>query len=68
MTPKTYNPTLLDEIAKRIYVKAIEKAEAIIDGNEPVNSDKLTALAAVADACACGFKQEEKAVADEWQE
>jgi hypothetical protein len=59
--PRTYNDDLLNERSRRVFMKALTAAEELLDGEkQPFNPERVHALAALADAAACGFKDEEQ--------
>lgn len=62
--PVTHSDQNLDEKSRAVYMKALNMAERMLDGVDPMNTDKLSALAQVADASACGFKGEGEAEYD----
>lgn len=53
--PVTYNDAALDLKSRAVFAKAMDAAEEMIDGKTTMNPEKLHALAAAADAAACGF-------------
>ncbi len=56
--PQTYNDARLDEVSREVFFKALTAGEKMLDKEEPFNSEKLHALAALADAAAGGFQPE----------
>jgi len=58
---QTYNDQRLDVLSREVFYKAMEQAKELLDKKEGISSERLTALAAVADAAACGFDQDKEA-------
>lgn len=56
---KTYNDAQLDEQSRRVFMLALEEAEKMLKGEAAMNPEKLHALAATADAAACGFDEKD---------
>lgn len=61
----TYNDNLLDEKSRSVFYKAMDKIEKALTDTSATNerslsSEMLHALAACADAAACGFKADEE--------
>lgn len=57
--PRTYNDDMLNEMSRGVFYKSMQKLNSILDSQEPQNPERMHALAAVADAAACGFKSED---------
>ena len=49
---------ILDEKSRAVYCKALDKLSDALDGKTEMTAERMHALAAVADAAACGFKEE----------
>lgn len=58
--PRTYNDDQLNEKSRAVFYKALCKIDGMLDATEPANPERMHALAAVADAAACGFKDEDE--------
>lgn len=54
--PQTFNDDQLNEIAREVFYKSMTKLRGILDGTDQGTSERIHALAAAADAAACGFK------------
>lgn len=52
---QTYNDQRLDLLSREVFYRAMEQAKSILSDNETTKHERLLALAAVADAAACGF-------------
>ncbi|GAC1496156.1 MAG: hypothetical protein NVS1B2_16010 [Vulcanimicrobiaceae bacterium] len=60
---QTYNDNRLDEISRKLFVTVVEKLQESIETpsiTAPLSPEKMQALAAVAEAAACGFKPDEE--------
>ena len=57
-TPETYSDEQLNEISRPIFVKALRAAEKLID--EGGSTERIHAVAAVADAAAGGFEPDKE--------
>ena len=58
--PETFNDDRIDALSRETYYRAISLAKGLLDNNaEGFNPDRVTALAQLADAAACGFKDAE---------
>ena len=58
--PQTYNDDRLNELSREVFYKALVKLRGMLDAQEPANPERVHALAATADAAACGFKDEDE--------
>lgn len=57
--PQTYNDSLISEKSRAVFYKAMCKLDGMLDAQEPANAERMHALAATADAAACGFSEED---------
>lgn len=57
--PTTYNDQRLDLLSREVFYKAMEQCKEHL-GKESFNPERLHALAAVADAAACGFDNDKE--------
>ena len=57
---QTYSDERLDDISRRVYYKAMTKLEAMVDATEAQSTERMIALAQVADASACGFASKDE--------
>lgn len=57
---QTHNDARLDLLSREVFYKAMEQARDMLDGKTTMNPEKLHALAAVADAAACGFNNDDE--------
>ena len=55
--PESYDDARLDKIAREVFFKAMTQAKEML-ASSSMNPEKLHALAAVADAAACGFEDD----------
>jgi hypothetical protein len=53
--PESYSDARLDEISREVFFKAMTEIKTDIGTKAAMDSDRLRALAAVADAASCGF-------------
>lgn len=58
MEVRTYNDKQIAERSRSVYMRALELADAELS-KEAINSEKLHAIAATADAASAGFAPEE---------
>lgn len=57
--PQTFNDALINEKSRAVFMKALGQADKLMD--EPsFNPERLHALAAIADAAACGFESQDE--------
>ncbi len=63
MNGRTYNDTTIDALARRTFDAAMKECQTLI-GSGRYDPEHLHGLAAVADAAACGFKDEADAEPD----
>lgn len=56
---KTYNDAQLDEASRDVFMLALRKGKEILTGDAPQNDERLHAIAAMADAAACGFDEKD---------
>ncbi|GAC1550347.1 MAG: hypothetical protein NVS3B16_24660 [Vulcanimicrobiaceae bacterium] len=62
-SPQTYNDNRLDEVSRELFMTAVKKLQDILDSPDlyvKASPERLHALAAIADAAACGFKADEE--------
>jgi hypothetical protein len=57
---QTYNDARLDLLSREVFFKAMEQIKQRLDSDD-FFPEKTTALAAVADAAACGFDTDKEA-------
>lgn len=55
--PALHNDDLIDQTSRRVFMKAIAAAEKLLD--EGGSTERIHAIAALADAAGCGFKPED---------
>lgn len=58
--PSPYNDDLLNEKSRSVFVECMTHVQQYIKGDKPMNTDRLHAYARLADAAACGFKEDEE--------
>lgn len=57
--PQTYNDDRINEKSRAVFFKALEKLDDALSGKAELTAERMHALAAVADAAACGFEAED---------
>ena len=56
---RTYNDALINERSREVFMLCLSKGKALIE-SEQFNPEKVHAIAALADAAACGFEPDDE--------